>query len=88
MSEYMRGYLDAANDVTEVINKKLRPTLNSKQQQWISRLKVNYSWYGKSAQHALYATLQEPDLPDLLKEEFAQILRVFGRWLEKPEEKR
>lgn len=62
-----------------------QPQLNENQQKWINRLTINYSWYGGTAQHALHATLQEPELPDLPQNEFAQVLEVFCRWVQEQE---
>lgn len=59
-----------------------QPQLNENQQKWINRLTINYSWYGGTAQHALHATLQEPEMPDLPQNEFAQVLEVFSRWVQ------
>ena len=56
--------------------------LNENQQKWINRLTINYSWYGGTAQHALHATLQEPEMPDLPQNEFAQVLEVFSKWVQ------
>jgi len=63
-----------------------QPQLNENQQKWINRLTINYSWYGGTAQHALHATLQEPEMPDLPQNEFAQVLKVFSRWVQEQEE--
>lgn len=63
-----------------------QPQLNENQQKWINRLTINYSWYGGTAQHALYASLQEPEMPDLPQNEFAQVLEVFSRWVQEQEE--
>ena len=57
-----------------------QPQLNENQQKWINRLTINYSWYGGTAQHALHATLQEPEMPDLPQNEFFQVLQVFSQW--------
>lgn len=59
-----------------------QPQLNENQQKWINRLTINYSWYGGTAQHALHATLQEPEMPDLPQNEFAQVLEVFSKWVQ------
>ena len=63
-----------------------QPQLNENQQKWINRLTINYSWYGGTAQHALHATLQEPEMPDLPQNEFAQVLEVFSKWVQEQEE--
>lgn len=63
-----------------------QPQLNENQQKWINRLTINYSWYGGTAQHALHATLQEPEMPDLPQNEFAQVLEVFSKWAQEQEE--
>lgn len=60
--------------------------LNNNQQKWINRLTINFSWYGGTAQHALHATLQEPEMPDLPQNEFAIVLEVFSRWVQEQEE--
>lgn len=65
-----------------------QPQLNENQQKWINRLTINYSWYGGTAQHALHATLQEPEMPDLPQNEFAQVLEVFSRWVQEQEEEK
>ena len=71
------------NKAVEMLN---QPQLNENQQKWINRLTINYSWYGGTAQHALHATLQEPEMPDLPQNEFAQVLEVFSRWAQEQEE--
>lgn len=64
------------------------PSLNDNQKSWVNRLTINYSWYGETAQHALYATLQEPEMPDLPQNEFAQVLQAFASWaLEQEDDK-
>lgn len=64
-----------------------QPSLNENQQKWFSRLKANYKWHGKSAQHGLYATMRESDLlPELPKDEFAQVLQAFSQWVLEQEE--
>lgn len=60
--------------------------LNENQQKWINRLTINYAWYGETAQHALHATLQEPEMPDLPQNGFAQVLEVFSKWVQEQEE--
>lgn len=72
-------------DLAETIDDALQPQLNENQQKWINRLTINYSWYGGTAQHALHATLQEPEMPDLPQNEFAQVLEVFSRWVQEQE---
>lgn len=62
-----------------------QPQLNENQQKWINRLTINYAWYGGTAQHALHATLQEPEMPDLPQNEFAQVLEVFSKWVQEQE---
>lgn len=59
-----------------------QPQLNENQQKWINRLTINYAWYGETAQHALHATLQESEMPDLPQNEFAQVLEVFSKWVQ------
>lgn len=73
-------------DLAKAIADVLQPQLNENQQKWINRLTINYSWYGGTAQHALHATLQEPEMPDLPQNEFAQVLEVFSRWVQEQEE--
>ncbi|NQE04106.1 hypothetical protein HPY92_18060 [Enterococcus gallinarum] len=63
-----------------------QPQLNENQQKWINRLTINYAWYGETAQHALHATLQEPEMPDLPQNGFAQVLEVFSKWVQEQEE--
>ncbi len=72
-----------ANRLVELTD---QPQLNENQQKWINRLTINYSWYGGTAQHALHATLQEPEMPDLPQNEFAQVLEVFSKWVQEQEE--
>lgn len=75
------------DELVNVFEEYAQPQLNENQQKWINRLTINYSWYGGSAQHALHATLQEPEMPDLPQNEFAQVLKVFSKWaLEQEEE--
>ena len=75
------------DELVNVFEEYAQPQLNENQQKWINRLTINYSWYGGSAQHALHATLQEPEMSDLPQNEFAQVLKVFSKWaLEQEEE--
>lgn len=75
------------DDIVEIVEDHDQPQLNDNQQKWINRLTINYSWYGGTAQHALHATLQEPEMPDLPQNEFFQVLQVFSQWaLEQGEE--
>ena len=91
LEEFGFGYIDKdlwmiAENLSEKIANE-QPQLNENQQKWINRLTINYSWYGETAQHALHATLQEPEMPDLPQNEFFQVLEVFSRWaLEQEEE--
>lgn len=76
-----------ASEFNKAVEMLKQPQLNENQQKWINRLTINYSWYGGTAQHALHATLQEPEMPDLPQNEFAQVLKVFSKWaLEQEEE--
>lgn len=70
------------DDIVEIVEDHDQPQLNENQQKWINRLTINYSWYGGTAQHALHATLQEPEMPDLPQNEFAQVLEVFSKWVQ------
>lgn len=74
------------DDLAKAIVDVLQPQLNENQQKWINRLTINYSWYGGTTQHALHATLQEPEMPDLPQNEFAQVLEVFSKWVQEQEE--
>lgn len=74
------------DDIVEIVEDHEQPQLNENQQKWINRLTINYSWYGGTAQHALHATLQEPEMPDLPQNEFAQVLEVFSKWVQEQEE--
>lgn len=74
------------DDIVEIVEDHDQLQLNKNQQKWINRLTINYSWYGGTAQHALHATLQEPEIPDLPQNEFAQVLEVFSRWVQEQEE--
>lgn len=69
-----------ASEFNEAVEMLKQPQLNENQQKWINRLTINYSWYGGTAQHALHATLQEPEMPDLPQNEFFQVLQVFSQW--------
>ena len=81
------SFLEGFNYALANIQGLEQPQLNENQQKWINRLTINYSWYGETAQHALHATLQEPEMPDLPQNEFFQVLEVFSRWaLEQEEE--
>ncbi|MGH1787694.1 hypothetical protein ABE902_15380 [Enterococcus casseliflavus] len=71
-----------ASEFNKAVEMLKQPQLNDNQQKWINRLTINYSWYGGTAQHALHATLQEPEMPDLPQNEFAQVLEVFSRWVQ------
>lgn len=76
-----------ASEFNKAVEMLKQPQLNENQQKWINRLTINYSWYGGTAQHALHATLQEHEMPDLPQNEFAQVLKVFSKWaLEQEEE--
>ena len=74
------------DDIVEIVEDHDQTQLNENQQKWINRLTINYSWYGGTAQHALHATLQEPEMPDLPQNEFAQVLEVFSKWVQEQEE--
>lgn len=74
------------DDIVDIVEDHDQPQFNENQQKWINRLTINYAWYGESAQHALHATLQEPEMPDLPQNEFAQVLEVFSRWVQEQEE--
>ncbi|MGF2118833.1 hypothetical protein [Enterococcus casseliflavus] len=75
-----------ASEFNKAVEMLKQPQLNENQQKWINRLTINYSWYGGTAQHALHATLQEPEMPDLPQNEFAQVLEVFSKWVQEQEE--
>lgn len=79
--------LDVKDQLRELATVELEsaPQLNENQQKWINRLTINYAWYGGTAQHALHATLQEPEMPDLPQNEFAQVLEVFSKWVQEQE---
>ncbi|QQU17879.1 hypothetical protein I6I79_08245 [Enterococcus casseliflavus] len=84
--ESMYSDWSTVHDIGEKLVKMSdQPQLNENQQKWINRLTINYSWYGGTAQHALHATLQEPEMPDLPQNEFAQVLEVFSRWVQEQE---
>lgn len=80
------SFLEGFNYALANVQGLEQPQLNENQQKWINRLTINYSWYGGTAQHALHATLQEPEMPDLPQNEFAQVLEVFSKWAQEQEE--
>lgn len=81
-----QSYNEGLKAAIHILESCDQPQLNENQQKWINRLTINYAWYGESAQHALHATLQEPEMPDLPQNEFAQVLEVFSRWVQEQEE--
>lgn len=76
-----------ASEFNKAVEMLKQLQLNENQQKWINRLTINYSWYGRTAQYALHATLQEPEMPDLPQNEFAQVLELFSKWAQEQEEK-
>lgn len=79
------SFLEGFNYALANVQELAQPQLNENQQKWINRLTINYAWYGGTAQHALHATLQEPEMPDLPQNEFAQVLEVFSKWVQEQE---
>lgn len=75
-----------ASEFNKAVEMLKQPQLNENQQKWINRLTINYAWYDESAQHALHATLQESEMPDLPQNEFAQVLEVFSKLVQGQEE--
>lgn len=83
---WVDGYKEAMNqaivEACYLEETDSEPTLNENQQNWIRRLEANYTWYDKSAQHALYATMRDGDLlPELPKDEFAQVLQTYSQFI-------
>ena len=80
------SFLEGFNYAVANVQGLNQPQLNENQQKWINSLTINYSWYGGTAQYALHATLQEPEMPYLPQNEFAQVLEVFSKWVQEQEE--
>lgn len=72
----------ANHEATEVVIYDDEFILNRNQQIVFDRLKINFSWYGKTVPHALYATLTEDGLPDLSNQEYSEVIQLFSVWLQ------